>query len=105
MRRVCCVVVKDPCPAHVAKKDVIQQLLPPDSNLTSLVHAGLHALYFGKTGGRESGPPVKYANKILRWLAPDSQALLELYANDIAHAAVAAMARNVVRRSRHENGA
>ncbi len=94
------VVVKEPCPAHVADKDVIQQLLPPDPNPTSLVQAGLHALYFGKTGGCESAPPLKYADKILSGLATDKHVLLELFGNDVRHAAVAAMASNIVRRGK-----
>lgn len=96
------VVVKDPCAEHVEQKDVIQQLFPPgDLDPAAAVHAGLHALYFGKTGGRESGPPLKYADKILSALATDKQALLEAYKNDVVHAAVGAMASNIVRRGKH----
>ena len=91
-------VVKDPCDAHVADKDVIQQLLPPDPEPTSLAHAVLHALYFAKTAGRESGPPQRYADRILSRLAADKHALLNRYANDVRHAAIAAMAGNIVRR-------
>lgn len=92
------VVVKDPCAGHVADKDVIQQLFPPDPNPVSIVQAALHALYFGKTGGRESGPPLKYSDKILSAFATDKRALLSECKNDVVHAAVAAMARSIVRR-------
>lgn len=98
------VVVKDPCADHVADKDVIQQQFPPDPNPASLVQAALHALYFGKTGGSESGPPLKYADKILSGLATDKQSLLKACGNDVAHAAVAAMASNVVRRGARSCG-
>jgi len=91
-------VVKDPCHAHVADKDVIQQLLPPDPEPTSLAHAVLHAMYLAKTSGRESGPPQRYADRILSRLAADKHALLNRYANDVRHAAIAAMASNIVRR-------
>jgi tetratricopeptide (TPR) repeat protein len=94
------VVVRDPCAEHVEQKDVIQQWFPPEDHpvdRASLVHAGLHALYLGKTGGRESGPPLKYSDKILSALAADRQALLNEYDNDVVHAAVAAMASNMVR--------
>jgi tetratricopeptide (TPR) repeat protein len=95
------VVVKDPCTAHIAKKDVIQQHLPPDSDPVSVYRAGLHTLYFGKTGGRESGPPLKYADRILSGLAADRSALLDECKNHVVHAAVAAMASNIVRRGKH----
>lgn len=96
------VVVKEPCAGHVDKKDVIQQLFPPgDPDVTSLVRAGLHGLYFGKTGGREGGPPLKHAVKILSGLATHDRSLLKAYEGDVVHAAVAAMASNVVRRGRH----
>jgi hypothetical protein len=94
------VVVKEPCLTHVAKKDVIQQLLPPDPDPLALVRAALHALYFARTGGRNGGPPLKYADKILSGLAADKQALLTLCENDVRHAAVAAMASNIVRRGK-----
>jgi hypothetical protein len=70
-------VVTDPCDAHVADKGVIQQLLPPDPEPVSLAHAVLHAMYFGKTAGHESGPPEKYANRILSRLAPEQARLAE----------------------------
>jgi tetratricopeptide (TPR) repeat protein len=94
------IVVKDPCQAHVAKKDVIQQLLPPDPGPIALVRAALHALYFARTGGRDGGPPLEYADQILSGLAADKQALLKLCKNDVRHAAVAAMASNIVRRGK-----
>ncbi len=91
-------VVKDPCTAHVEDKDVIQQFISPDAEADSFAHAALHALYFGKTGGRECGPPEQYADQILSGLADDTQALLRRYDNDSRHAAIAAMAHNIVRR-------
>jgi tetratricopeptide (TPR) repeat protein len=95
------VVVKNPCADHVDQKDIIQQLFPPgDPDPASVYHAALHALYFGKTGNRESGPPLKFAEKILSALAADKQALLGKYDNDVVHAAVAAMAEDIVRRSK-----
>ncbi|HEY7203044.1 MAG TPA: hypothetical protein VIA61_02035, partial [Methylomirabilota bacterium] len=42
-------VVTDACAAHVADKDVIQQLMPADPEPPALVHAALHAMYFAKT--------------------------------------------------------
>jgi len=93
-------VVTDPCDAHVADRDVIQQLLPPDPEPAALVHAALHAMYFAKTAGRESGPPQKYADRILSRLAADKHALLKRYEQDVRHAAIAAMASNIIRRAR-----
>jgi tetratricopeptide (TPR) repeat protein len=92
------VVVKHPCSAHFADKDVIQQLLPPDPDPTSLAHAALHAIYFAKTEGRQSGPPLRYADKILRGLVSDPHGLLTRYKHDVGHAALAAMAGNIARR-------